>query len=320
MNRNSNPWAVVLAAGEGKRLKSLTTNLHGVSIPKQFCSLDGQFSLLEDAVRRAGSLVTLPRLTAVVAEQQQEFWSKMLAMLPRQNCLEEPDGKGTGNGILLSLLQILDRDPEAILVILPSDHYVRDEKRLRTSIKGALKQVRAGVSRIVLLGIDPDRPDPELGYILPGRIDDNGACSVLHFVEKPPLEQAVRLHNIGALWNSFIIVGSGQSLLDFYVTRFPEVVSAMIDVLTLNASRREPALNRLYSELPDIDFCKHVLTGAEDQLHVLPVPHCGWSDLGTPERVAQILARSKPRRPIERTPVRIEFNLGKPFRELSSAI
>jgi len=320
MKRKSNPWAVLLAGGEGKRLKGLTTSIGGVSIPKQFCSLDGELSLLEKAVRRARSVVTLSRLTAVVTEQHEEFWSRKLAMLARHNCLAEPNGKGTGNGILLSLLHILNRDPDASVVILPSDHYVSDEKRLRNSVRSALKQVRNGVSRIVLLGIRPDRPDPELGYILPGRVNDNGACSVLHFAEKPSIEQAARLVNIGALWNSFIIVGSGQSLLDLFATRFPEVVCAMIKAMTVDADLREPALHRLYSELPDIDFCRHVLAGAEEQLHVLPVPQCGWRDLGTPERVSEALARSTPRRPNERTPAVPGFNVSAAYRELSAAV
>jgi len=320
MNRKSNPWVVVLAAGEGNRLKSLATDIRGMSIPKQFCSLNGGLSLLEKALGRAHRLVAPSRVTTVVSEAHEEFWSQTLAKLPGENRLEEPKGKGTGNGILLSVLQILNRDPDASLVILPSDHHVRDERQLCNSIKSALKQVRASVSGIVLLGIKPDRPDPELGYILPGRINGNGTCSVLHFAEKPPIDQAARLVNIGALWNSFIIVGSGQSLLDLYVTRFPEVVRAMITALTLDASSRKLALHRLYSELPDIDFCRHVLAGAEEQLRVLPVPQCGWSDLGTPERVGEVLARSTPRRPVERTPVMARFDLGAAFRELPSAI
>jgi len=94
----------------------------------------------------------------------------------------------------------------------------------------------------------------------------------------------------------------------------------MIKALTLDADLREPALHRLYSELPDIDFCRHVLAGTEEQLRVLSVPQCGWSDLGTPERVGEALARSTPRRPVERTPLMARFDLGAAFRELSSAI
>jgi hypothetical protein len=88
------------------------------------------------------------------------------------------------------------------------------------------------------------------------------------------------------VWNSFIMAARGQALLDLYAVRFPDVVSAMSDAMHAGPG----ALSTLYDSLPDVDFSRHVITGHEDRLRLLSVPSCGWSDLGTPERVARCLA------------------------------
>lgn len=319
MNANRNTWALVLAAGEGKRLNSLTTDHRGIAIPKQFCSLNGGRSLLEETLGRAAAIVPKSRIAAVVAEQHEPHWRSSLAGLPAANVVQQPENRGTGNGILLPLLQILDRDPEASLVLLPSDHFIGNERPLRRSIKSALKQIRSGAAGIVLLGIKPDRADPELGYILPGRATAQAACSVLTFIEKPQADVAARLLNAGALWNSFIIAARGQALLDLYLRQFPEVVQAMIDALTQPLALRRRHLRALYERLPEIDFSRHVLDEAEAALSVIPVPVCGWSDLGTPRRVGEALARTRRRLPAPQAPASRYFDLASAWNRLQSA-
>jgi mannose-1-phosphate guanylyltransferase len=157
-----------------------------------------------------------------------------------------------------------------------------------------LRQLAEDDSGIVLLGIAPDHFDPELGYIVPGKERRTGIHSVRVFIEKPDAGLAAALHAQRAVWNSFIIAARGQDLLDLYAERFPDVVLAMTRAIRSNDGRNDWALSNLYEALPEIDFSRHVIADATQRLRLLPVPSCGWSDLGTPARVAQCLARISP--------------------------
>jgi hypothetical protein len=103
---------------------------------------------------------------------------------------------------------------------------------------------------------------------------------------------AADLQRRGGVWNSFIMAGRAQAFLDIYAARFPEVVLAMVGALKADAGGwPSGGLRDLYEDLPEIDFSRHVITGYESRLRLLAVPACGWSDLGTPERVARALTR-----------------------------
>jgi mannose-1-phosphate guanylyltransferase len=185
------------------------------------------------------------------------------------------------------LLKILARDRLARIVVLPSDHFVRDEAGLARSLRLAASLTETPESNLVLLGIGPDHPDPEFGYIVPGRPDRHGTFRVQRFVEKPDGATATGLLDAGALWNSFIFAVRGAALLELYRRRHSTIVDAMTKAFTSGKA----ALGELYEQLPNLDFSRDVLEGAEDTLRVLAVPGCGWSDLGTPQRVAECVRR-----------------------------
>lgn len=283
-------WAIVLAAGEGSRLKSLTTDSTGTSVPKQFCSLQGGPSLLQEALHRAQSVVARERVCAVVAQQHRRWWQGTLWSLPTSNIVVQPRNRGTANGILLPVLRILARDPLARIVVLPADHYVRDEEILTRALHGAFEQLSRNPSDLILLGISPEEPDPELGYIVPRAQKSGRALSAERFVEKPDMSSARALIDAGGLWNSFIFVANGFAVLSLLRRRYPEIVDAMETAVTRDAEGREPrVIDELYEQLPEIDFSRHVIEGAAASLRVLRVPPCGWNDLGTPTRVTQTL-------------------------------
>ena len=106
MKHPHNTWAVVLAAGEGSRLHSLTRDERGVAVPKQFCSLQGGPCLLQEALQRAASVAALPQICSVVAEQHRQWWAPLLSYLPEQNVISQPQNRGTAFGILLPLLRV----------------------------------------------------------------------------------------------------------------------------------------------------------------------------------------------------------------------
>ena len=287
------PWAVVLAAGAGERLRALTTDRHGNTIPKQFCSFNGGASLLEQALFRAARVVPRARVTTIVAVQHESWWSGELSFLPSLNVFVQPRNRGTAIGVLLPLLRILARDPDARLVFLPSDHFFEREDVLERSLRDALAAVDRRPERVVLLGIVPDEADADLGWILPAERGKTGIQRVRSFLEKPPGHVAAELMREGGVWNSFILAAHGRALLELYQRRLPLVLAELRRALAqdLGATERFAGLCDLYDLLNDADFSRDVLEGSEDLLSVLPVPPCGWSDLGTPARVARCFER-----------------------------
>lgn len=287
------PWAVVLAAGEGSRLRSLTTDSRGRSTPKQFCSLSGGPSLLQLALRRAARVAPKSRITTIVAEHHESWWRGELAFTLDSNVVVQPSNRGTAIGALLPLLRILARDPEAHVVLLPSDHFFADEWALERALRAAMQEIDRRPERLVLLGMVPDEPDTGFGWIVPAAGDGPGVQRVLRFVEKPPVAVATELMAQGGVWNSFILAAAGKTIVELFEQKLPEATARLQEALLPNPATGSTteAVARLYEELGSFDFCRDVLEGLEDRLSVLPVPQCGWSDLGTPERVARCIER-----------------------------
>lgn len=292
-------WSLVLAGGDGTRLRALTTTPGGTSVPKQYCSLHGGHSLLEDAIARAQRLVDPARVCTIVAQQHREWWTEcppLVEALDGGNLIVQPRNLGTGIGILYSLLHIRARDSQAHVVLLPADHYVRDEDVLNRALLQAIEQLDRNAGRPVLLGLQPDEPDTDLGYVLPGDPDAFGNHAVARFSEKPGYSVAREIIDAGGLWNTFIMVAAARTLLDLYMPRFAPLVMEMQVSLAKGQTAGSPtgswpALLSLYDRLPELDFSRDLLEGRAADLCVLRVPPCGWSDLGTPRRVGEIVQR-----------------------------
>ena len=287
-----NTWALILAAGQGTRLSSLTTTDEGFAVPKQFCSLRGGASLLEETLSRAETVATRGHIVTVVAAEQRRWWKAPLWTLPLENVVVQPQNKGTATGLLFPLLRILRRDPNATVAVLPSDHLVCDESILTRTLRQATQLARVNHRCVHLLGAEPVRADAELGYIVPEKAGAVGASTVLRFVEKPAAAVAQELARTGALLNMFIMVATARAFLALYTHRHAPLVAQLTEALYQD--RHSPldslAAERLYPTLETLDFSRDVLQGQESTLRVLTVPDCGWSDLGTPERVVEALA------------------------------
>jgi mannose-1-phosphate guanylyltransferase len=286
-------WALVLAGGEGSRLQSLTTLASGLAVPKQFCSFGGGPSLLNDALKRASVIATPERACAIVSEHHARWWQSLPISLPKENLIIQPRNRGTAIGILLPLLHILHRDPDASLVVLPSDHYVRNEAELANSLRTAMREVERRSDRIVLLGLTPEEADPELGYIVPMGEGGPIAREVGQFIEKPSVAGAKTLIERGGLWNSFIFATRGQTLLRAFEARCPDIVASLRRVITSSDDEetKRTHLAAVYERVPSLDFSRDILETSLRYLTVAAVPPCGWSDLGTPRRVAETFMR-----------------------------
>jgi mannose-1-phosphate guanylyltransferase len=315
MDHAANHWALVLAAGSGTRLKSLTTDVSGASVPKQFCSLNGGASLLEEALGRAAAVAPPERTIVIVAAEHRRHWQDATPAVPTRNVIVQPRNRGTANGILLGVSAIQVRDADARVAIVPSDHYVEHEDVLARALTKAMVAVgaeRAG--SVGFLGLTPESADPELGYIVRGEPLGDGSCAVARFVEKPARAEAAKLLRRRALWNSFILVGRAAVLADLVASRYPAEVAAFVEIW--RRADVEGALEQLYAALPEIDFSRNVVQGTTSPLHVVPVPACGWSDLGTPQRVAECLARLRGRREARRVPPVPHFDLAAAYQRV----
>ncbi len=291
MSLNEHVWVVVLAAGEGKRVMNLTFDRSGRPAPKQFSSIDGAATLLGATLERAKEISPPERIVPIVAAQHRHWWASELAEIPPGNVIVQPENRGTAAGILLPLLWITRHDPDATLVILPSDHDVACGDTLHLAILNAIHCAEQTEAGIVLLGVTPEGPETGYGWIVPCPAGCGCLLPVASFREKPDASVAASLFNDGALLNSFILIGNGRFLLDLFETALPQLWRSFQPVINgrWDASWRDRDFVRLYRSVPALDFSKDLLERAAQKLWVYPVPACGWLDLGTPERLTRHL-------------------------------
>jgi mannose-1-phosphate guanylyltransferase len=279
-------WTIILAGGDGVRLRRLTRALHGEELPKQFAMIHGGRSLLQWTVARALRWSAPERVVVVVAAEREGLARRQL-MGQGVDVVAQPSNRGTGPGVLLPLARIAARDPQARVVVLPSDHYVRDEARFEHSIHVA---ARASDDQVALIGAVPDHAETQYGWIVTGRTLAAQRGSVVnHFCEKPPAALADHLMRQGALWNTFIMVGAarhfwalGREHLHAASCLFERYRDAV------DGPDEEAVLREIYDRMPVSDFSRDLLQKASG-LRAVPLEQCGWSDWGTPERVLESL-------------------------------
>lgn len=296
--RRDHRHVIVLAGGSGTRLSALTSTADGIVVPKQYCSLRGDRSLLADTIARAERIVPRDHVTVVVAAEHERFWRREFERDRDIHVVVQPENRGTAAGILLPLLAVLHRDPDAQVTLLPSDHFVADEEGLAAALSATQDVAASHPERVLLLGIEPDAPEGDYGWITPGPALRGargagrqgalgGTREVAAFVEKPGREEAARLMARGSVWNAFLVAASGTKLLDLYGRRLRDLLQAFVAV--------EPHLSpteakRLYRDLDSADFSRDLMQEAPDELALRVAPACGWTDLGTPDRLRQFAA------------------------------
>jgi len=285
-------WAIILAAGDGTRLRSLVRLLHGDERPKQFATIIGERSLLQTTIERTTRIAPPWRTVVVVSTEYAALARKQLGVWSAVRVLVQPRNRGTAAGILLPLAWIRARDPHARVAIFPSDHHVADPVPFVSAVRTAL-----AAEGITLLGISGDRADTGLGWIEPERSAKFAVTAVARFVEKPHRTVAQALLRRGALWNAFVIAASIPELWALAEASLPTLTAALDALGTLTD---EAALQRLYETLAPSDFSRVVLERAPD-LSVIRVDGSGWADWGTPERIIESLERTPHLEPLLRS-------------------
>ena len=286
------PRVLILAGGDGLRLRPLVRELTGEDRPKQFAAIVGGESLLAQTRRRAALLVAPEQTQIILTRQHAPYFQGILSGASAPSFLIQPQNRGTATAVLYALLRDARRRPSGPVVVLPSDHWVSDDAAFMAHVGLALAAVEARPDLIVLLGIAPTRPEPGYGWIEPSEPifeQSTNLRAVRSFVEKPSLEVAALLQSQGFLWNSFVVIGQVQSLLLLFALALPELMNSFLPVWNaLGSSSELAAIERLYRDLPDADFSRDVLARQPEMLAVLPVTGLSWDDLGDPARVLAI--------------------------------
>lgn len=293
---------VVLAGGEGKRLQPFVHRLRAKALPKQFVNILGECSMLENTFHRAEQLIAPERLFTVVNLHHlsyHEVW-RQLSCRPKGTVVMQPENKETAAGLLLGLMRVYKDYPRAMAAVFPSDHFVAEEELFMGHVEAAFRAVERNPGNLVILGVDPDGPETEYGYILPAPPGDRKIPSGMHhvgsFVEKPSAEDAKSLLEAGGLWNTFVMVFKVKTLFNLIRETDPGFYRSFRRFWkVMGASGELEELKRIYQEMEPLNFSKGVLEVIAQRdpsrLWVLPVRGVCWSDWGSEKRIVNSLKR-----------------------------
>jgi mannose-1-phosphate guanylyltransferase len=287
-------WTVTLAAGQGRRLAGVTGGL-----PKQFWSPDGGATLLERTLERIAPLSPVRRRVTVVDASHGPFVGGLRAPDTLGRVVYQPCDRGTAAGVLLGISEVAAADPDAIVLLTPSDHGVRRAEEYRVGVRTAIARARRSQGEIVIFGVQPETASQEHGWIVgprTGRPRPRTFQPVRAFVEKPNAARARRLLARGAAWSTMVVVGRVRTLLDLYAARVPQLADAFAPSRGLPPRVREIYLERQYQSLPRLDFSRDLLGHATGLTFYVWSSLLGWSDLGTPAGL-EAWARGEPKRP-----------------------
>jgi len=257
-----------LSGGGGERLWPLSRKDH----PKQFLSISGEQTLLEDTLDRLSAIPGNKKLWVTTTKQYKKK-IKEYAGNRLQKIVAEPTANNTAPAILLTCFLIEQEDPNALIVFSPTDHYIGNQNSFADAMEDSLKYAEQS-SSIVLLGVTPTRPATGYGYIELEKFEKethkNKIARVISFHEKPNLESALEfIEANNMLWNVGIFCGSVRTFIDAFEEYAPDIFNGMIKYL---AGERE------YATIPKVSFDYAVLEKYPD---IMVKPVCfDWSDIG----------------------------------------
>jgi mannose-1-phosphate guanylyltransferase len=278
-------------------MRSFIRTWLGEERPKQYCTFVGNRSMLRHTWDRALALAPPERVVTVVAHGHRRYLSPTVEGV-QGRLLEQPRDCGTGPGIFLPLTLVAARDPAAIALILPADHFIHPEARFHALAQRACELAgRAG--RLIILGAVAHAPETDYGWILPVNENDGALRAVERFEEKPDRARAASLLARGALWSTMVIAARvdtlwrlGVRLLPGMMRPFRELRAALLHPPDeLPSSRIVAAIAAAYRRMPAVDFSRDLLQPSAQLTSVLPMRDVEWSDWGRPERVAETLRR-----------------------------
>jgi mannose-1-phosphate guanylyltransferase len=288
-------WAVVLAGGWGIRLRPLTRPICGDERPKQYVTLTGSRSLLQQTLDRAALRVPAERTVVVSLESHASYLAAAMAG-HGASVLLQPIDRGTAPGVLLPSYWIRERAPDATVVVFPSDHLVLEADTFMDHVVKAAAFVEDNPERILLLGAEPTDAETEYGWIEPGAMLGNAGGrpvrAVRRFVEKPSPEVAGACLAAGACWNTFVFVAKVSALAEAGRRCLPEIHSRLERIVhAVGRQARPRRIRRVGAGLPVGNFSRDVLENMAPMLAVSTLAGVTWCDWGSPQRVVASLER-----------------------------
>ncbi len=296
MRGTSHLYPVILAGGSGTRFWPLSRHLY----PKQLLRIIGDETLIQQTMRRVLACASADHVLISTNPGQADSIRVQLSQWKdelKDNYVVEPLGRNTAPAIALAAAELVRRDPEAVMVVLPADHVVRGEKAFTAAVDLAARL--AGEGYLVTFGIKPIRPETGYGYIQPNRrssLAKRGKLSghpVARFVEKPNAVKAAQYLKSGNYyWNSGMFVWKAATILEEINRHQPEVAKAMAQVNGLRASGAgAKAIEAAYAKVPSVSIDNGVMERS-DRAAMIPVAF-SWSDVGNWSSLEEVAPHDK---------------------------
>lgn len=274
--------ALLLAGGDGMRLRELTSEIVGTPIPKQYCRLLRGTSLLEAAISRANLLFPRERINVIINVDHLDLAKDQVNTLPYSNVFVQPLNRDTGPGMVFALLNLERIYRDATVAVFPTDHYIDKNWTFIAHVMRAINAISYLPDKIAVLGVVPDRPETGYGYILPAEPmkTPDKVYHVAAFTEKPNPAAARDIIVRGGLWNTFVMI--------FRLSRMLELLQQMVprEIGKLSKLRDSPhKATELYQTINPWNFSTRLLARIPQHLIVFKVADVSWSDWGTRESV-----------------------------------
>jgi len=270
-------YAIILAGGAGTRFWPASR----AASPKQLQALAGDpdETLLAATVRRLRPLVPPERVYIATSKALAKATAKVVPKVPRKNILQEPAARNTAPCIAWATRAILREDPDALVAVLPSDHFIRNAPAFLRTVERAL--LVAEQDYLVTIGIVPTRAETGYGYISVGARISHGASVVSRFVEKPDRARAEAFLRGGHhLWNAGMFFFRGRTMARAVEKHLPGIARGLDAIDRAAARGKEPeALARVFPRFPSVSIDYGVMEKAD---HVAVVRgRFGWNDVGS---------------------------------------
>ncbi|MHB8111115.1 MAG: mannose-1-phosphate guanylyltransferase [Syntrophorhabdaceae bacterium] len=283
-------YFVIMAGGQGERFWPMSTKLTA----KPFIPLTGEKALIHLTIERAQKIVPPDRIFFVLEKIYLPVARECLPEIPRENFIVEAVGRDTAPCIGLAASTLRSKDPRAVIVFLPSDHYVPDEKHFANLVRKAVVTARHR-DDIITIGVRPLWPETGYGYIKTGKAipsSGNEYFTVARYVEKPSLEKARRYTRHGAYyWNTGIFITRANVLCDSLHRHMPELYAGLMEIQNALKDGKRAKADQIFTNLEEISIDYGLMEKAKN---VIMAPATfSWDDIGTWTSLLRVLDRDE---------------------------
>ena len=291
-------WTLALAGGEGVRLTEYVERRFGRRIPKQYCCLLGNRSMLQHTLERLNKITPPSRTMTVIGTHHGDFAYPQLVG-KCDHVFRQPSSRDTGLALYVALAMIKRWTPNATVTITPADHYVAPSARYVEHVRSAQSAAQRMRDKIVILGVNPTEADTELGYLAlgPQLTEVPELRRLIGFVEKPSINVAQDLREKGALWNTMVTCGTVDALWDLGRESEPQLLDILDSLVPLVGTQdEEDAVQYVYRAYLPVSFSRDILERSNpERLCAMELSGVDWSDWGKPERIENVLALRRSR-------------------------